>query len=196
MPVLDKPYCSLLDVVQTTGNSEPELQSIFVDAINLASRRVDELCGRDFWSHDHLTEPYVVARKRVAGLVVLLPFEINSLTEVKLDSVELDLASISYFEGDTFFESEASLGDIPFTGELAIKGSFGFPTTVATEPPATIPASVRRATILIACAFSNEWRRERVAFDGSRESLLETKVPSEVNELLKPWMQRGRGVGF
>jgi hypothetical protein len=186
----------LLDVVQTAGNSEPELIDVFVDSINRASRRIDEICGRDFWSHEHSIDPYIVARKHVTGKVALLPFEINTLTEVTLDGVELELASISYSQGDTFFEYSSSFGSIPFTGELAIKGSFGFPTTSLTEPPATIPASIRRATILIACAFSNEWRRERVAFDGSRESLLETKVPSEVNDFLKPWMHRGRGVGF
>ena len=196
MASLYKPYCSLLDVVQTAGNSEPELVDVFTDAINRASRRIDEVCGRDFWSHEHAVEPYIVARKHVVGKLVLLPFEINTLTEVKLDGVELDLASISYAQGDTFFEYASNLGSIPFTGELAIKGSFGFPTTALTTPPATVPASVRRSAILIACAFSNEWRRERVAFDGSRESLLETKVPSEVNELLKPWLQRGRGVNF
>jgi hypothetical protein len=196
MATLYKPYCSLEDVVQAAGNSEPEVSDIFIESINLASRRIDEICGRDFWSHDHLTDPYIVPRRRVIGNVVILPFEINSLTEVKLDTIEIDLASLSYAEGDTFFEYSSNFGSIPFTGELAIKGDFGFATTLLTAPPALIPASIRRATILTACALSSEWRRERVAFDGSRESLLETKVPSEVNELVKPWIQRGRAVGF
>jgi hypothetical protein len=196
MAILEKPYCSLLDVVQTAGNSEPELHAVFVDSINRASRRIDEICGRDFWSHDHLTDSYVVSRRRVVGKTVLLPFEIKTLTEVRLDGNALDLTGMSFEAGDTYFESASELGGIPFTGELALKGTFGFSTTTAQVPPTDLPASVRRAAILIACAFSNEWRRERVAFDGSRESLLETKVPSEVNDLLKPWLQRGRGVNF
>lgn len=196
MAVLFKPYCSLSDVVQAVGNNEPEVENILVEAINLASRRIEDLCGRDFWSHDYTVNAYTVPRKLVASNVVLLPFEINTLTEVTIDGVSIDVASLSYAVGDTFFEYSLSFGSIPFTGTLTIKGLFGFPTTSLTEPPATIPASIRRATTLIACAFSNEWRRERVAFDGSRESLLETKVPSEVNELVKPWIQRGRGVGF
>lgn len=287
MATLYKPYCSLEDVVQAAGNSEPEVSDIFIESINLASRRIDEICGRDFWSHDHLTDPYIVPRRRVIGNVVILPFEIISLTEVKLDGVEIDLASLSYAEGDTFFEYSSNFGSIPFTGELAIKGLFGFGLKEAVSVSgaltiggtsvsfpllledgafagrsiyrsggkvlywqvaaaawclnfdesnltsgawaafenvasvsqitapfvstvndsagtpvislvylSSIPASIRRATILTACAFSSEWRRERVAFDGSRESLLETKVPSEVNELVKPWIQRGRAVGF
>lgn len=288
MATLYQPYCSLDDVVQAAGNSEPEVSDIFIESINLASRRIDEICGRDFNFHNHSIDPYIVPRRRVIGNVVMLPFEINSLTEVKLDGVEIDLASLSYAEGDTFFEYSSNFGSIPFTGELAIKGLFGFssvdggvavsgaltigdaPVTFPfllreglrngkpfyrydgkilywqpaanawclnfsetslqsgawaafqnvsrpdeltasfgpTVPDSTgvpvlsgfsyslVPASIRRATILTACAFSSEWRRERVAFDGSRESLLETKVPSEVNELVKPWIQRGRAVGF
>jgi hypothetical protein len=292
MATLYQPYCSLDDVVQAAGNSEPEVSDIFIESIELASRRIDEICGRDFNFHNHSIDPYIVPRRRVIGNVVMLPFEINSLTEVKLDGVEIDLASLSYAEGDTFFEYSSNFGSIPFTGELAIKGTFGFtaspsirvtgsltsaiPREAITFPilhyegilngkpsyrsgnsvcywetpgnawvmryddtnptyaswysfqnvaspelvtswnpgtseqgggtititksfigsPTFIPASIRRATILTACAFSSEWRRERVAFDGSRESLLETKVPSEVNELVKPWIQRGRAVGF
>ena len=196
MATLDKPYCSLLDVIQTAGNSEPELAGVFVDSINRASRRIDEVCRRDFWGHDHTETAYIVSRKRVIGKVVLLPFEINTLTQVTLDGNDLDLNSITFEVGDTFFEYTSNFGQIPFTGELAIKGTFGFASVANNLPPETIPASIRRATILIACAFSNEWRRERVSFDGSRESLLETKVPSEANDLIKPWIQKGRAVNF
>lgn len=200
MPVIaTRPYCNLADVQGVAGVTDSEYDDTLIEAINSASRMVEEMTGRNFWFNDHSATPYKVSRKSVIGPIALLPFEIITLTEVGVDGVLLDLADLNYDVGGRSIESTVSFGDYPFTGKMELSGTFGFPLAVddnddpvLTLPPPTIPSTVRRAAILIAAALSNEWRKERVAPDGSRESLLEVRIPSEVRTLLRQWDIRNR----
>lgn len=199
--VLDKPYCSLADVQGVAGvdGTESDSDDNLIKGINLASRTVDELCGRSFWFNDFTVDAYLVPRRQVIGDLAFIPFEVIELTEVKLDDVEIDLAEIYAPAGVMSLQYSGNWGSYPFTSKLELFGTFGFmlrvdgdDEPVLTEPPLTLPASIRRATALIAAAFSNEWRKDRVSPDGTRESLLEVRIPAEAKDLLRQWDIRKR----
>lgn len=196
---LVKPYCSLPDVQDVCGVSDPDLDDKLSGAINSASRLVDEMTGRDFWFHDHASTAYQVRRASVISDLVLLPFEIITLTEVNVDDSLLDLEDLYYEVGRDSIQNQAPWGAYPFTGTILLKGTFGF-ALAATDPtisvPPTMPASITRATALIAAALSGEWKKERVSPDGSRESLLEVRIPAEAKALLLQWDVRKKLATF
>lgn len=210
MPVtLDRPYCDLLDVQEITGNSESEAADTLRRAINAASRLVEDETGRGFWFYDHAETAYAVPRKCVVGEFVSLPFPVITLTAATLDGVAVDVGALylsDQQDSTTTLVNSTDWGAIPFTGAITLTGTFGHalieaseeegsPDPAQTAPP-TIPASVRRATALIAAALSNEWRRERVALDGSRESMLETRIPAEALTLLRRYSIKRRYAGI
>jgi len=188
---LSRPYCSLSQVQRELGNHTPEIEDKLKDCINAASRAVDRICGRDFWFHDHTSSGYVVPRARVMGELVMLPFEVRTLTEVVLDDEVVDAEDYDYQVGKRVIELlEGTWGASPFRGTLTVFGTFGFPLAeCASEqvPPPTLFAEVSRATTLIAAAWSHEVRKEQVAITGERISLLESRIPPEVNGLLRPF---------
>jgi hypothetical protein len=196
--VLIRPYCDLEDVQSVTGANDPEIDNTFIESINSASRMVDEVCGRDFWFHDHSTVNYMLNRRSVIGPIALLPFEIITLTDVGIDGAAIGIDNLFFDVGGRSIESATDFGGYPFAAKMELVGTFGFALQqvdglpVLTAPPATLPSSVRRATALIAASLSGEWRKERVAPDGSRESLLEVRIPSEARALLRQWDLRKR----
>ena len=198
LSVLTRPYCSLADVQGVAGVSDPDLDDKLVEAINPASRMIDEMCGRDFWFHDNTVTGHQIPRRSVIGSIVLLPFEIITLDKVSIDGSDIDAASAIFEEGGRTIESSGPWGAYPFAGSFEVFGTFGFALAevdgepVLTEPPASLPAPIRRAAALIAASLSNEWRKERVAPDGSRESLLEVRIPAEAVALLRQWDIRKR----
>jgi hypothetical protein len=196
---LYKPYCTVEEVQGMIGNNDPSLLDLLADAINQASRLVDETCGRDFWFHDHEDTGYQVPRSGVCGRVILLPFEVITLTEVTLDGSVTDMSTVSYEAGSMAVFGQTDWGALPFLGTIVVKGTFGFsvaPLNTLTTPPTNHPSSIRRATLLTAAALSGEWRKERVGLDGDRQSILETRIPPEANTLLTPFKIRSRAVGF
>ena len=200
MPItLYRPYCTLTDVQTVTGANDEGLDDTLNEAINHASRLVDEMTGRDFWFHEFAgDDTFVVSRNAVIGGIALLPFEVITLTAVGVDGSGLDVDALHYRAGEMFIESSSPFGGFPFTSKLEVQGTFGYPlkivedVPVLTEPPPTIPMSIRRATALIAGALSGEWKKERVSPDGFRESILENRIPSEARALLKQYDIRKR----
>lgn len=70
-------------------------------------------------------------------------------------------------------------------GQLAITGTFGYQVPDQTAPPVGIPSGVRHACTLIAAAWSGYNTRERIGFDGQKQSLLDDRIPQEAATLLK-----------
>lgn len=205
-----RPYTTLAEVQRETKNSGYELGDWYIDCINLASRYIEQKCKKDFWFHDHTSDPYKVDRRRVLYDKVFLPFPILTLTEVRVftDIGEPNNSNDiwgpdEYFfvEGENVIEAEhefywkyvgapGRFGNYPFKGFLWLKGTFGYPLADIdpnTNPPPTIPAEVRRAATLIASAFSDELHKEQVGLDGTRVELLDTRVPAEARAMLKRW---------
>lgn len=92
--------------------------------------------------------------------------------------------------GNGLLDEQSPLWTMPGGGNtLRIKGTFGYAlaeTDPTKNPPPTVPPRVRRACTLIAAAWSGENRREVVSVDGQKNSLLDSRIPREAAELLKP----------
>jgi hypothetical protein len=213
-----RPYTTRAEVQRETKNSGSELDDWYLQCINLASRYVEERCKRDFWFHDHSATAYVVDRRRVLEDVVVLPFPIITLTELRVFSdVSLpndpndvwDADEYYFVAGEPSIHAEAEtdwkfagasgrFGSYPFRGFLHIKGTFGYPLATEfeegfdadTTPPPSVPFHVRRACTLIAAAISDEMHKEQVGLDGVRVELLETKIPREALMFLERYVER------
>ena len=85
--------------------------------------------------------------------------------------------------GGIFAVGSTGLLDNPLT----IKGTFGWPlaaTDPTTTPPPTLPADLRRAATLLAAAWTMFNRRELVGYDGNKQTLLDSRIPKEVKDIL------------
>lgn len=205
------PYCSLSDVQKETRNSDTNLEDWFKECINRASRAVDEFTHTNFKFHDHASAALSVLRRWVIGHEIWLPWPIITLTEVKENNIVIDPAWY-YYEGGR--QSIARITNslpialgMPVAGEfsadgeiggsgprwtipggvftLTLKGTFGYYAATTSDVPALIPESVRRATTLIASAWTMWNRKEVVGGDGDRQSILDSRVPREALALLE-----------
>lgn len=196
---LVRPYCTLQDVQEVTGNSEEDGVELTLKAINKACRLIEDLTEVVFWFHDHTTTPLVVKKQFVVGTSIFLNNPIINLAEIKIDGEISDLAE---YEGDGLIIKSATNFAYPFTSKMEIKGTFGYvlATTTGTGgevlPPPTLPATINRAATLTAAAISGQWHRERIGLDGQKDTMLETRIPGEVESLLKKWKRKHRLVGF
>jgi hypothetical protein len=207
MVTLERPYCTLADVQLETKNSGSENDDLYLACINAASRYVDTYCRRDFWFHDYTTTPYRVPRSSVLGNDIVLPFRIVDISEVRYmedstvtSSPDFALTEIEYyFEEGRYIINVSSTRQInyPFEGRVEVYGEFGYTLAldsnndpVLTEPPSDLPAAVRRATTIVAAAWSNERRLESVALDGSKSMILDNTVNKEVFALLERFVRR------
>lgn len=212
---LVRPYCTIADVQQECGNSDPAENTWYRDCINQASRYVEEVCGRDFWYHDYsgettgegenaVTAPfYSVPRADVIGDQIFLPFPIITLSSLWVyadrtaEPTEADLWLPSEYTwengklGRAIITSEdGPFGEHPFRGAVRLAGYFGFLLSAEnpdSTPPIFLPASIRRATWLIASAISGNRSVEEIGLDGSKVSLLEKSIPKEALTLLAPF---------
>lgn len=77
----------------------------------------------------------------------------------------------------------------PFRGVIELTGEFGYaPVEGDTDlqlPSPFMPAAVRRATVIVASAWSYQRAVQQVGLDGSTTSLLDNRVTLEVEELLE-----------
>tara|TARA_R110002110_G_scaffold59360_1_gene168062 strand:+ start:90 stop:710 length:621 start_codon:yes stop_codon:yes gene_type:complete len=199
MALIDN-YCSLASVHRETGNSDADLEDWFEECINKASRWIDDYCLRDFLSHDYSSSPFTVPERDAVGDTLFLDWPIVTLTKVTAgsDDGEVDTGlynfnvkdrSVRLRDGNHWIgkatPANQELGNYSlawqvtntaFNVPIKLTGTFGY----TTPPPAINTACTR-----IASAWSHEKRRESVAPDGNRVSILNEQVPSEVEELLK-----------
>lgn len=80
---LYKPYATLMQVQAELRNEEPEDVDAIKNAINSASRMMDEFCNTDFWYHDHSGTGLRILPEWVQGDAIFLPWPIKTVTEVK-----------------------------------------------------------------------------------------------------------------
>lgn len=193
---LENPYCSVVDVQRETGNSDAELVSQFEDAINVASRWIEDHCKCDFLPKDYSTNAYTVATQDAIGDTIFLPWPIITLTEVSAAETVIPTDHYDFTVGSrsirlksggnwlTKPRAGASFGvqyQIASTGysePIKVKGTFGY------EIP---PAAIKLACTKIASAFTHEKRRERVDLNGGRTSILDERIPDDAIILLKRW---------
>ena len=193
---LSKPYCTVADVKSYTGDSDLGTGTC-EEAINYASRFVEQHCRRSFWYHDHSSTALTVDYRDITPEIIYLPFPIITLTEVKQeDSVLLEDAYTGMSDGRIRLRKNSSsiwriirYDKYMFNKELdiTIKGTFGYTISGTTAPPtdADFPASVRRATVIIASAFTNE--NEETNLFGQGTPIPIKDIPEEAYKLLKEY---------
>ncbi len=196
---LERPYCSISDVSGETQNSDAP-DSLYENAINTASRYVEEYCQTDFWFHDYSSTALEVPRSWVTKNIVTLPWPIITLTDLwvysdreigAVDNDKFDFDEYYFDVGRSQIRAEGGVfgEQHPFVLNMELKGTFGYPITDNETPPATLPQSIRRACTLIAANFSGENNKQVVGLDGVVTSMLDTSVPSEATMLLKKYRQ-------
>ena len=197
MPLITDAYCSLEALQKETGNSDEDLESWFEECIISASRWIDDYCYTDFLAHDYSVNGYTLASAEAVGGELFVPWPIQTLEEVKSGDLVVHESlyewvvgkrSIRLLDGSNWIAKNQprhnSLGygmgyeiaRVGYAMPLVVKGEFGY-----SEPP----RAVQTACCRIAAAWSHEKRREKVAMDGTRTSLLDERIPEEATMLLK-----------
>ena len=205
---LVKPYCTIADVKGYIKNHTLDT-SVYILAINLASRGIEKFCQKDFWYRE---ETYRVQDDEIADEGIYLRWAIRELTEVKVND-EVQSSDSYYFTpittdpfGPNSFIKNLSMKlyntivqdnavvtqakRVGFPKKVEVTGKFGYTIKDTNTMPTDeyFPAGIRRACTIIAGAFTNHNRREEVGVDGQRQSLLSTEIPhEEVYSLLKKY---------
>jgi len=196
---LFQPYCSAEDVQGHTHNSDL-LTSTLDSAINMASRYVDEFTGRLFHYYDHSNTSYSVPNMDfIDGKYIYLPFPVIQLFEVEISATDVESDNYSFigkpsdYKHRSVIELTATtttdfLGQSTSTAstDAILKGTFGFSVFDSTRVPddSQFPAGIRRATTLIASAFTEMNRKEQIALDGTRVPVATYDVPDEATDIL------------
>ena len=193
---LSKPYCTVADVKSYTGDSDLGTGTC-EEAINYASRFVEQHCRRSFWYQDHSSTAFTVDYRDITPEIIYLPWPIITLTEVKQEDSVLEAdAYTGMSDGRIRLRKNSksiwraiSRNKYLFKDELdiTIKGTFGYPISGTTAPPtdADFPASVRRATVIIASAFTDE--NEEVNIFGQGTPIPQKDIQEEAFKLLKEY---------
>lgn len=204
MTLITDAYCSMESLQRETGNSESELEPWFEEIAVAASAWIDGWCNRDFRLHDHSEESYTVQEEEAVGSVITLDWPILTLTLVQAGEIEVPLELLEWRvgkrtirtrSGSHWFAKRTTDGVHGGTMSNPLGGQWTFVSTARRTPVyltgtfgyAEPPAAVRVACCKIAAAWSHEKRRERMADDGSRVSLLDERVPQDALSLLKKY---------
>jgi len=193
---LSKPYCTVADVQSYTGDSSIST-STCEDAINYASRFVEQHCRRSFWYQDHTSSAFTIDYRDITPEMIFLPWPIITLTEVKQEDSVLETDAytgmsdgrIRLRKNSSSYWQSIRRNKYLFNSELdiTIKGTFGYTISGVTAPPtdADFPASVRRAAIIIASAFTDE--NEEAPIYGQGAPIPIKDIPEEAYKLLKEY---------
>lgn len=192
---LENPYTTVDAVKAEIRNSSAD-QTTIEDAINAASRWVDEYLKRTFYQRDHSSDALVfkvLDRVDIEREVFLPHYPIIELTEVKLGDdvlVEDDDFTVDLVNGILLHLSGNWNIQTP-DRHLSIKGKFGYAQAATTDVPTGIPVHVSLSAKLVAAALSGLNRREIGQLEGGPISVDDRDIPPEVFRMLG----RRRGVG-
>jgi hypothetical protein len=98
-PATPTPYTTLARVQQETRNPDAEKADIMNDAINLASRAVDDYCRRDFGYHDFSETEMVVPSNWATKNIIWFPWPIITLTGLAKEGVLIPTTEYVFFPG-------------------------------------------------------------------------------------------------
>lgn len=205
---LVQPYTTLERVRNELKNQDSYEEDWLKQCINDASRIVEDYCNRDFWYHDHTSAPYTVPVEDIICENIYLPWPVISLTKIESDDVEVDSdgwivrnpknnkgtavverhGGIDWLWSGRSIKQKIILGTAAAPPLIKLTGEFGYPITGVEVPPDGIPDQVRRAATLVASSVSGLWQRENVGLDGTKVSVLDTRITPEAKMLLKKWV--------
>jgi hypothetical protein len=189
---LDRPYCTVQQLRDFISNDNPDLEAKFEEAVNRASRYVDQRLGASSWFQDYSVTAYPVDKRDVLDSFILLPFPIITLTEVVQEGETLaegEEDDYQFTVGERTIRSNGTWGAIPYTGSIIrIKGTFGYALSeidANNTPPPSLPFDINDAAIRIAAVLSGMWKKSSRSIDGSSETVLVQSIPREVEASLR-----------
>ncbi len=185
---MTNPYCTVAQVQAELRNSNSALSSQIEDAINQASRWIDDYLRRDFYQHDFSLTPLRVSKwdQAVFDAVLFLPYRpVIELTAVKEGDTALT-ADVDYIvkEGRLIRLGQNWYVGEPPDEDIELTGKFGYAQASAAVVPTGIPEQIVRASILVAAAFSGHNQKEIVGLDGSKEQVVDKAIPKTVFDIL------------
>lgn len=188
---LQRPYCSVLQLREFIGNDDPEIEVKLEEAINSASRLVDQRLGSSVWFQDYSATFYTVDPRDNIGAFIVLPFPIITLTELTQDGETLTGGIYGEVEDTdyTFIPGTRTINSAGgFTGVVKVKGTFGYPLDANDPdnlPPPTLPFDINDATIKAAAALSGLWKKTSRSLGGESETVLVQAIPNDVLNRLR-----------
>jgi hypothetical protein len=211
MPVaLLNPYCSVDQLRAELKNSaiDPAFNDELANAINAASRWVDNYCGRDFFYHDHRTSPVVITpwMETTYKETLWLPYRpVIALTKVEVEGVEwtldedyiihnndrgegvalIAIGTEAYRSTSTAMWTVGKCADdfVRLTGEFGYSQRSGVTVSHATVPSG-VPEEITQVTLLVAAAFSGHNKKQVIDMTGGVQSVLTKDIPKTVFTIL------------
>lgn len=183
------PYATVAQVQEELQNSDAGLTSVIEDAINAASRWIDDYKGVDYFEHDHTETPLKIHTyyRDLSGSRLMLPFSaVSELDSVREGTTEL-VADTDYVrDGVTLHRIGANwtVGAPP--EHISVYGVFGYPQTAATAVPTGLPPHINRAAVMLAAVFTGHLSKEVVGIDGTKSTVVTKDIPKAVREILGP----------
>lgn len=184
---LTNPYCSVAQVQEELRNTEPELVGVIEDAINQASRFIDEYKGRDYFEHDHTTVAAVVREfdHAVADHFLYLPYwPVIELEEVTVNSEAWTVDTDFLVDNERLVSLRGNWPVLCVSDKVELVGRFGYAQETDEDVPTGIPSEVTRAAILLAAAFTGHNSKEVVGVDGSKSQVIDKAISKTVFTLL------------
>ena len=191
---LINPYCTVAQVQSELRNTDSALTTQLENAINEASRWIDEYKGRDYFLHDHSSSGLVIPQYRpdlIIGASLFLPYTpIITITSVTTtiggvaEAWVLDTDHVVDTELGRLIAIDGGWGLYLLTDKVTIVGQFGYAQASAAAVPSTIPLHITRACIGLAAAWSGHNQKEVVGLDGAKEQVVDKKIPKDVLTIL------------
>lgn len=193
------PYCTVAKVRSELRNSIASGQAghvtdpVIEDAINAASRLIDEHKGRDYLYHNHSVTPLHIGRhsEAVFGDTLFLPYRpIITLTvvEVQGETWTVDEDYVVSADGESLVSIARDAWPVGATAEYwtQLTGTFGYLQAAATDVPTGLPARIEKACVIIAANLTGYAQKDVRGLDGAPVSILDKTIPKEAMRLLGP----------
>jgi len=192
MPVaLLNPYCTVAELkheLKLKAADDAKADEL-AEAINLASRWIDEYVGRDFFKHDYSTTALQVDEHdgMVFGAEVFLPVRpLVSVSEVKVGETVLtaDVDFVAKLTSGILVRLGAEWGISRPSAVLSVKCVAGYAQAATTDVPTGLPGHINLCARLVAAALSGYDRHEVVGLDGMKSDFVNRSIPATVFKIL------------
>lgn len=191
------PYCTLEQVQQFVGNTNADKIDQIKDAINRASRFIDEITGRIYYQKT-VTDYYLrgtaggdgwdirkyIPGKSAGGLLVCKYKPIVSITSLVETAVALTENTDFYVLNESGIVERASGNWSETPRDIKITAVFGYATTDTATPSADQPGDITQYAIEIAGRMSGLFARSVEQQDGEVMAFYETAIPEWIVERL------------
>ncbi|HMA78365.1 MAG TPA: hypothetical protein VKP88_04520, partial [Candidatus Paceibacterota bacterium] len=87
---------------------------------------------------------------------------------------------------DTYWYNQITNVNNP---KIYFSGKLGYAVSSSDQqtPPVELPSEIVRAATITASAFTGMFQRESISYDGTRNTVTDTRIPEEAMTLLKPF---------